>query len=140
MTTDIVVGIDGSADSGKALTWALDEGTLRDCRVRAVLTWSYMGEGQAILGVGTTEDDARAALEACVDAAVGDDADRRARLDLVTVNDLAVQGLLDQSKDAALMVVGSRGLGGIKGLLLGSVSRTLVERSTIPVVVVPLHT
>lgn len=136
MGTDIVVGIDCSAGSSKALTWALDEAELRGVRVRAVLTWSYMGEGQSILGVGTTEDDARKALSDTVTAIAGDRVDL---IDQVTVNELAVDGLLQESKGAALLVVGSRGRGGLKGLLLGSVSRTVVERATVPVVVVPLH-
>lgn len=135
MSTDIIVGIDGSADSGSALAWALDEAELRGCRVRAVLTWSYMGEGHSVLGVGTTEDDARRLLQECVAATAGD---RAHLVDQVTVNDLAAPGLLEQAADgAALLVVGSRGLGGLKGLLLGSVSRTVVERSPIPVVVIP---
>lgn len=136
MSTDIVVGIDCSEGSSKALTWALDEAELRGVRVRAVLTWSYMGEGQSILGVGTTEEDARKALGDTVDAIAGD---RGGLIDQVTVNELAVDGLLEQSKDAGLLVVGSRGRGGLKGLLLGSVSRTVVERAKVPVVVVPLH-
>lgn len=136
MSTDIVVGIDCSEGSSKALTWALDEAELRGVRVRAVLTWSYMGEGQSILGVGTTEEDARKALGDTVDAIAGD---RVGLIDQVTVNELAVDGLLEQSKDAGLLVVGSRGRGGLKGLLLGSVSRTVVERAKVPVVVVPLH-
>lgn len=134
MTTDIVVGIDGSDDSAVALAWALDEAELRGCRVRAVLTWSYMGESRSVLGVGTTEEDARRVLGESVAATAGD---RAHLVDQVTVNDLAVPGLLEQAADAALMVVGSRGVGGLKGLLLGSVSRTVVERSPIPVVVVP---
>jgi nucleotide-binding universal stress UspA family protein len=134
MSNDIVVGIDGSADASRALTWALDEAELRGTRVRAVLTWSYLGEADSTLGVGTTEDDARAALDDVIAAVAGD---RAGLVDRVVLNDLAVAGLLDQAKDAALLVVGSRGRGGLKGLLLGSVSRTVVERSPIPVVVVP---
>ena len=134
MSTDIVVGIDGSAHSEVALRWALDEAELRDVRVRAVLTWSYMGEGESVLGVGTTEEDARAALDAVIADVAGD---RAGRVDAVTVNDLAAHGLLEQAADAALVVVGSRGRNGLKGFLLGSVSRTVVERSPVPVVVVP---
>lgn len=135
MSTDIVVGIDGSANAAKALHWALDEAEVRGARVRAVLTWSYMGEGDSILGVGTTEDDARAALGAAVAAAAGD---RAELVDQVAVNDLAVDGLLGEAADGALLVVGHRGLGRLKSILLGSVSRTVIERSPIPVVVVPL--
>ena len=134
MTTDIVVGIDGSDNAARALAWALDEAELRGCRVRAVLTWSYLGEADSILGVRTTEADAAAALDRAVADAAGD---RAGLVDAVAVNDLPAPGLLDQAKDAALMVVGSRGRGGLKGLMLGSVSRTVVERSPIPVVVVP---
>ena len=45
--------------------------------------------------------------------------------------------LLDQAKDADLLVVGSRGHGGFAGLLLGSVSQQCAHHSTCPVVVVP---
>jgi nucleotide-binding universal stress UspA family protein len=134
MSNDILVGIDGSAHAARALVWALDEAELRGCRVRAVLTWSYLGESDSALGTGTTQADATAALDAAVDAAAGD---RAGLVDRITVNDLAVSGLLDQAQDVALVVVGSRGRGGLKGLLLGSVSRTVVERSPVPVVVVP---
>ncbi len=136
MDSDIVVGIDGSENSTKALTWAIEEAKLRGTRVRAVLTWSYMGQADGVLGVGTTEDDARLALEAIITSCAGADA---GLVDPVTVNDLPVDGLLEQAKTAAMVVVGSRGRGGLKGLLLGSTSRTVVERAKVPVVVIPLH-
>ena len=134
MSNDIVVGIDGSDHAARALRWALDEAALRGCRVRAVLTWSFLGEEGSLLGTGTTEADAHEALDRAVDEAAGE---RVGLVDRVAVNDLAVPGLLGQAEDAALVVVGSRGRGGLKGLLLGSVSRTVVERSPVPVVVVP---
>lgn len=134
MTTDIVVGIDGSENSELAFAWALDEAALRGVRLRAVLTWTYLGSSPALRGPLTTEDEAQGFLAGFVDRMAGD----RAKLvDAVTVNDLPAPGLLDQAADAALVVVGSRGLGGVKGMVLGSVSRTIVERTPVPVVVVP---
>lgn len=134
MTTDLLVGIDGSDNSRAALQWALDEAELRGARVRAVLMWSFLGLQGTSMKVGTTEDDARAMLSEAVGAAAGE---RAGLVDQVVVNDLPVSGLLDQSADCALIVVGAHGRGGMKGLVLGSVSRTVVERSTIPVVVIP---
>lgn len=135
MDTDILVGIDGSAHSEAALRWAVAEAAMRGVRVRLVLCWSYLGiGGGSDQKVGTTEADALATLE---DVASRLPEDQRSRIDLVAVNDLPTRGLLDQATTSALVVVGSRGIGGVRGLVLGSVSRTIVERSAIPVVVVP---
>jgi nucleotide-binding universal stress UspA family protein len=133
MGTDIVVGIDGSEHSAAALRWAVDEAALRGVRVRAVLAWSFLGQGHTNLGVGTTDESARAELDRCIADVAGEQA---GLVDPVTINDLPVPALLEQAKDAALVVVGSRGVGGVKGLLQGSTSRTVVERSPVPVVVV----
>ncbi len=134
MSTDIVVGIDGSEHADLALAWALDEAAVRGSRVRAVLAWSFFGSSDASLPMGTHEADAAALLDTVVQRVAGD---RAGLVDQVLVNDLPVQGLLDQSADAALLVVASRGQGGVKGLLLGSTSRSLAERANVPVVVVP---
>lgn len=136
MGTDIVVGIDGSENSKRALRWALDEAELRNVRVRAVLAWSFFGQEGTELGMGTTHEKAEASLRAEVDEVAGD---RAHLVDPVAVNDLPVNGILSQCEDAGLIVVGSRGRGGVKGLLQGSVSRTVVERAKCPVVVLP-HT
>lgn len=136
MGSDIVVGIDGSENSAKALSWAIEEAKLRGVRVRAVLAWSFLGQGDAVLGMGTTHEDAQQALDAIIESCAGDDA---GLVDGVPVNDLPVDGLLEQAKTAGMVVVGSRGRGGIKGLLLGSTSRTVIERAKVPVVVIPLH-
>lgn len=135
MSTDIVVGIDGSEHSAAALRWAVDEAELRGARVRAVLAWSFLGQGHTHLGVGTTDESARAELDRCIAETAGD---RASLVDPITVNDLPIPALLEQAQDAALLVVGSRGVGGVKGLLQGSTSRTVVERSPVPVVVVHL--
>jgi nucleotide-binding universal stress UspA family protein len=134
MSNDIVVGIDGSPHSDQALAWALDEAEVRGTRVRAVLAWSYMGEGESVLGVGTTEADAAAALAEIVERAAGE---RAGLVDQVTVNDLAAHGLIEQAKDAAMVVVGTRGRSGLKRLLLGSVSQAVLEKAHVPVVVIP---
>ena len=134
MTTDLLVGIDGSDNSKAALAWALDEAELRGARVRAVLMWSFLGLQGTSMKVGTTEEDARNMLAETVEPVAGD---RKDIVDQVVVNDLPVSGLLDQAADCALVVVGAHGRGGVKGLVLGSVSRTVVERSPIPVVVIP---
>ncbi|NLD76714.1 MAG: universal stress protein [Acidimicrobiales bacterium] len=135
MSTDILVGIDGSENSESAFEWALDEAGFRGARVRAVLTWTYLGQSGSKLGPLATEVDAQNLLVEIVDRVAGD---RAELVDAVTVNDLPAAGLLDQAASGvAMVVVGSRGLGGVKGLVLGSVSRTMVERSPVPVVVVP---
>jgi len=131
---DILVGIDGSTHAQAALVWAAEEAHLRGVRVRAVLCWSYLGIAGSDQKARTTEADALATLEA---AAAMLPEIRRQLVDLVPVNDLPVRGILDLAATSALVVVGSRGRGGVKGLVLGSVSRTIVERSPVPVVVIP---
>jgi nucleotide-binding universal stress UspA family protein len=133
----IVVGVDGSASSEAALRWALGQARLTGQPVDAVTSWSIpvtFGEAAgALMGIDW-QGEATRTLESTVAKAVDPpDADR--------VSQRAVQGhpaqvLLDAAADAALLVVGSRGLGGVRGMLLGSVSQHVVARAACPVVVV----
>lgn len=138
----IVVGVDGSDGSGRALAWALEEAAIRGARVDAVWAW-HLPWLTTVAEVGTTINDttwfegaAREGLDRAVDgalaAAAGD----------VVVERILAQGdasraLLDVSAGADLLVLGSRGRGGFAGLLLGSVSQQCATHATCPVVIVP---
>ena len=133
----IIVGVDGSAGSERALRWAVEEGRFRGAEVRAVMAWGLLDQHPTPDGQQFNprygDDDATATLETYVAAALGDGA---AGVELRAVNDLPARALLDAARDADLLVVGSRGLGGFRGLLLGSVSRRCANLASTPLVVV----
>jgi nucleotide-binding universal stress UspA family protein len=131
----IVVGIDGSDGSRRALQWAFQEARLRAARVQALLAWTYLAQPHGEFDAAYGETDARARLDQALDQ-VGSDAIDVA-VERLVVNDLPARALLDAARGAELVVVGSRGVGGFKGLLLGSVSQQVVQHAPCPVVVVP---
>jgi nucleotide-binding universal stress UspA family protein len=138
MTQRIVVGVDGSPGAGAALRFAVDEATLRNARLDAVLAWGLLDQPDlpaAEFDPNFGETEARASLERIVRRAVGDDPG--VKISLLAINDLPARALLDLSATSDLLVVGARGLGGFRGLLLGSVSQQIVHHAACPVVVVP---
>jgi nucleotide-binding universal stress UspA family protein len=134
----IVVGVDGSERSLLALRWAVDEARLRGAEVEAIHAWTYPVVGglpvtPVMVDLEGIERDARQVLDesvAKVDA--GDVA-----VEGVLVRGGAAHALIDRAQGADLLVVGSRGLGGFTGLLLGSVSQQVVHHAPCPVVVIP---
>ena len=134
----IVVGVDGSRESERALEWAVTEARLRKTSVSAVHVWTYPYFGAApitppILDQEQIEADARALLEAVVSKVATEGVTIHARL----YEGSAGRCLLDAAKDAELLVVGSRGRGGFAELLLGSVSHQVAHHAPCPVVIVP---
>ncbi|HEY0951154.1 universal stress protein [Nocardioides sp.] len=140
----VVVGVDGSESATHALAWAAEQAAAE----QRPLVLVHAGPGAAPGGPGWMEasgldhhrltlllkDDARALLD-------HEDAPVRARhpdLDIHHVVRLGDprQVLLEATTDAHLLVVGTRGLGPVRHLLLGSVSSALVKHATCPVVVV----
>lgn len=137
----VVVGVDGSEGGTRALCFALRESDLHGWPVTAVMTWGYVDQHHAdhstAFDADYTEVDAMAALDAYVLEAVGVEVAHR--VDRRVVLDLPAGGLLDASKDADLLVLGARGLGGFKGLLLGSVSHACLHHAECPVAIVRDH-
>lgn len=134
----IVVGVDGSEGGKRALRWAFAEARVRNAVLQPVLGWSYLDQHRP----GDTEfrplysaAEAGAALDQILLDVAGPDPD--VKIEPTVVNDLPAQALLEAAEGADLLVVGSRGLGGFRRLLLGSVSQHCAQHATCPVVIVP---
>jgi nucleotide-binding universal stress UspA family protein len=140
----IVVGVDGSDGSRAALEYAMDEASRRGCGVRVV--WAIPETGYWAGAYGMTPSlideigkDLENAGREMVDAVVADRGDAVAG---VPVDVKAVPGppaavLVGQSAEADLLVVGHRGLGGLRSAVLGSVGMQCVLHASGPVTVVP---
>jgi nucleotide-binding universal stress UspA family protein len=139
----IVVGVDSSEGAKEALRFALREAKLRQATLRVVHTWQfgYIGvtgmEGFSPV-VGADLSDLRRTAEVALDAVMHEVA---ADADGVVIERRVSEGapatvLVDESRHADLLVVGSRGHGGFAGLLLGSVSQQCAHHAACPVVIV----
>ena len=133
----IVVGVDGSAGSRRALRRAAEEARAHGASIEVVTAWNMLDQ------VTATEFDpdygearARADLEEIVASELGEEAPP---VSLRVENDLPTRALLKAAEGAWLLVVGSRGFGGFKGLLLGSVSQQVAHHAPCPVLIVPDH-
>jgi nucleotide-binding universal stress UspA family protein len=134
----IVVGVDESAGAADALRWAVREAKVRDWSLTAVLAWGFLDQHHPTVGAPFDptygEADAVAALESIVAATVGTAA--AATIEQIVVNDLPAAALLDASDGADLLVVGARGLGPVRRLLLGSVSQACLHHATCSLAIV----
>jgi len=133
----IVVGVDGSECSLRALRWAAEQARLTGRHLRAVVTWEWPSlYGQAVVWPAemNIEDDAKKVLRESVEKALGSEgADQ---VDCVVLEGHPAAVLRDQSSQAELVVVGSRGHGEIAGMLIGSVSEYIATHAKCPVVII----
>lgn len=142
----IVVGADGSANSERAIEWAVNEASAHGGTVLLVHAWQYPGMAMTSfagepLPVFGREDLQKIAVDILNRAARHARASApNANIDTRLVEGHPVTALVDASKGADLLVVGSRGVGGFKGMLMGSVSSSCVHHSACPVLVVPPST
>jgi nucleotide-binding universal stress UspA family protein len=134
----VIVGVDGSAQSVLALSWVCRRAQTCGDVIRAVCAWSLgaSGEDWTSLPGAKAEGQQRAenALEAAVDLVRREQPS--ADIETLVVEGPAAHVLVQMSANADLLVVGSRGHGGFKELLLGSVSSQCVHHSRCPVTVV----
>ena len=137
-TKPVVVGVDGGPDSVRALEWAAEYA--RDVKAPLIALTAY--EPTPIAGPyamagwenpETLEENARSMLGDVVRDTLGENAE----VSQYVLRGHPAEAIVAASKDARLIVVGSRGRGGFKGLLLGSVSQHVVPHALCPVVVLP---
>ncbi len=138
----IIVGVDGSPHSQRALEWAVREAAVHHmpltvltvCRTAAGYWGTQAGHPQNHALSEQALEEAQEATDKAL-AQAGD-----VRPESVTVRAISgvpAEELVAASGDADMMVVGSRGTGGFARLLLGSVSSQLVHHAHCPVVVIP---
>jgi len=136
----VVAGVDGSTASRAALTWAAAEAAEHGAELVVVHVWEPPLLAAAGLGsvphgpIAETAKDAEKLLLGVVTEELGDNPP-------VPVQPRVKRGhpaevLIDESKDADLLVVGTRGRGGFAGLVLGSVSQHVAAYARCPVTVV----
>jgi nucleotide-binding universal stress UspA family protein len=136
----IVVGIDHSDGAKAALRFALEEARIRQATLRAVHAWKFDYLGAPGI-MGTLPPGEYEALQRAAEAALDATFKEVANAEGVEVERRVVEGapaavLVEESRDANLLVVGSRGLGGFAQLLLGSVSQQCAHYAECPVVIV----
>ncbi|MBM7471654.1 universal stress protein [Subtercola frigoramans] len=129
-----VVGVDGSPSSVKALRHAVTLGQFQNALVRAVTVWSYPNSYTPLPTTWSPEDDAREILAEVTASVFGDSVPEW--FEQKTHEGTPARVLIDESANADMIVVGSRGHGGFAGLLLGSVSSQCAEHAGCPVLVV----
>jgi nucleotide-binding universal stress UspA family protein len=143
----IVVGVDGSEHARRALRWAVDEARLRGSVVIAVHAYTIppvLLAPEPPLGAPPAPPDPRLIerLEEAAERLLADEVEQVDTDDVTVegrvVTGLAADALLQAAEEGEMLVVGSRGHGGFKGLLLGSVSQQVAHHARCPLVIVPL--
>jgi nucleotide-binding universal stress UspA family protein len=141
MASSVLVGVDGSDDSRVALQWAAGAARELGLGLRVMQSWQY--PASAVVEVGRLElpDPERVdgmveeLLQQFVDDVLGPEA---MDVSVEVGRGVAASALMRAAQQPTnMIVVGSRGLGGFASLVLGSVSRQLLEHASTPVVVVP---
>lgn len=133
----VVVGVDGSPRSGAAVALAFDEASTRETHLLALHAWGddaragHGGSGAARRPAARHAEDLLAERLAGWQEKYPEVAVRR-----VVLGALPAGALIEAVRDAQLLVVGSRGRGGFAGLMLGSVSRAVIQHAPCPVIVV----
>jgi nucleotide-binding universal stress UspA family protein len=136
----VVVGVDGSALSAQAVGAAFEEAAFRGAELVAVHVWSDLGTAAfedpraAALAPASLEEEEHAVLSENLAGWSEKFPDVVVRREIYLDNPRG--RLLEWSSRAQLVVVGSRGRGGFRGMLLGSTSNTLIASAQCPVMVV----
>lgn len=143
MSGRVVAGVDGSDTAKKAVRWAAREAKLRGSKLELVSAWEIpvygfaYDQGYAAMSEEMLKglvENAEEYLAAAVTEARSEALE--VEIETITVEGQAANVLVDVSRGADLLVIGSRGLGGFRELVLGSVSQQCAQHCTCPVVIV----
>lgn len=139
--TKVVVGLDGSELSQAALTWAFDYASRHQLTLHAVHAWTLPSFDLLAAPAGPAPVDVDAIAEEERRSTAESLAGFASRYPDVTIEETVIKqspakALLEASKGAALVVVGTHGRGEFLSAVLGSVSQTLLRKANVPVVVV----
>ncbi|MFI5837425.1 universal stress protein [Micromonospora sp. NPDC051300] len=132
----VVVGSDGSDSAGRALGFAVERAAQRDVPLRVLRAWSPPGDRWS--PPDFDPEDIAASERTAVEAELTEwrEAFPDVPIEISAVPGSAASLLVEASRPAQLVVVGSRGRGGLRGMLLGSVSQQLIQHAHCPVAVV----
>ncbi|QFZ19683.1 universal stress protein [Saccharothrix syringae] len=138
MDDKIVIGVDGSPASRTALRWAVEEAKLRGCAVDAVLAWHVdygmvIGSLSTAVATGMSREKVEESYRSLLAEVVAETGEE---VTAVLAEGDPREVLVKASGNAALLVVGSRGAGPFREVLLGSVSSYCVHHAHCPVVVI----
>ncbi|MFF2572634.1 universal stress protein [Streptomyces sp. NPDC058084] len=135
MSREIVAGVDGSPESLAAADWAAREALHRGLPLRLVHAWRWEPLDLPLLQDPTEQQQAARGVLREAESAV---AERHPELPLSAevLGDTPVAALLDTTKHAELLVIGSRGHGAVAGFLLGSYGQQIIADAEVPVVAV----
>ena len=136
---DVVVGVDGSAGSRRALRWAADQAKVHDKELVVLMAWNYL-EPQGLDGPVRFQPDYHGSDAAKVlDAIVADELDHAAnpRIHTEVVCDLPARAILERAHDACLVVVGRHGVARWTPPDLGATAVQVLHHADCPVAVIP---
>jgi nucleotide-binding universal stress UspA family protein len=139
----IIVGIDGSAHSRRALDWAIHEAAIRHTPLTVLTVQQAMTSFWAGPMIYPEDQDlAEHARKIAQDET--DDALRKLAEDtrppeviVLAVPGIPAEAILSLARDADMIVLGSRGAGGFKKLLMGSVASQVAHHAHCPVMIIP---
>ncbi|PTA44247.1 universal stress protein [Micromonospora sp. RP3T] len=132
----VVVGSDGSPSALRALGFAVERAAQRDVPLRVLRVWEPPGDRWAPPDFDPEDVAAGERTAAEAELAPWRETFPNVPVEISTVPGSAASLLVEASRAAQLVVVGSRGRGGLRGMLLGSVSQQLIQHAHCPVAVV----
>jgi len=138
----IVVGVDGSGHSQRALAQAMHEAAIRHVPLTVLTVHEalrgYYGHMVTYSDDPVRTEDVRKAAQAETDEVLaGLTGPRPDSVTVKAVHGFAVEEIINAGKDADMIVLGSRGAGGFTRLMMGSVSSQVVLHAHCPVLIVP---